>query len=158
MNTEELIEGLILLTRERVSGWSTGDSGEAAVYPEYPPLDLDSSKYPRATVEQTGYTPVAQDVEQKLYIGDALMKITVFGVNTQDCVKLAGDVHDAVTSHHDSDDSSGSPYFTSSWLESDGNIGELLTLESEQGDLRGQTGATRKQKSVNFTFRTITIK
>lgn len=149
MELKSLIEGHVLLLRENVNGWASASTGEDTVYPEYPPMDLDKSQYPRGAVDQIGHDPLTNDVEMDVFVGDVLVQITVFTVDASTCVELAGDAHQAIISHHDGTDSNGDPYFPNSSLQSDGGVGEMLEVKTD-------AGFTRFQKSIDFTFRTTT--
>lgn len=149
MRQDKLIEGIIKILRDNINKWAV-DDGTKQVKPEYPPVSLDKSMYPRASVDTIGHSPDVENVERDTVFGDVLLEVTVFSADQKMVYELVGDVHRAVLAEHDGDDpNTGDPYLPSWSFESFGGIGDTLQEDTSPG-------FTRSQKSVEFTFKGVT--
>lgn len=151
MQLKQLTFGLGLILRERVNGWATANSGTPHVYPDHPPLDLAQSSYPRATVDIIGHRTREQDVEQNVEIGEGLVDVTVYATNSREVVELLGASHQAIIDYYDGDNLNGEPYLPDWHYERTGQIGNLITEETEEN-------FTRYNKTMEFEFNTTTVK
>lgn len=151
MQTAQLIEGIIRILRDNVDGWSTED-GRPHVYPTHPPQDLDREEYPRATVDIIGNDVPVIDIEQKRTIEDAMVDVTVYGVDAKTATQLAGDAKSAILAHHDgtyTDDSGNTVQYLPEWsFVSPGAVSPIIDEGVDEG-------FTRYNRTVEFGFRTI---
>lgn len=154
MELAELIEGNIRILRDNVDGWSTVD-GQSHVYPQHPPTSLDSEDYPRATVDVIASETSDSDIEQKRFIEDVLVDVTVYAIDPLDVNQLLGDSKQAIVENHDS-----------TYTDSNGNVVEYLPnwsfvapgTVSPQLEEGGEEGLTRYNRTFEVDFRTINTK
>lgn len=151
MTAQELIEGTVKICRDNVSGWATDDGGTNHVWPEFPPLDLSQSEYPRGMVDVISSLPLDQDVEQKVHINEAVVQVTVFSTNTLEATSLADDVEQAMIDYHDQTDGSGNEYLPNWWLMEVNGVSDMLSVETDVDFMRFQ-------RSVDFTLQTYKTK
>lgn len=153
METAELIEGIIRILRDNVDGWSTED-GHPHVYPTHPPDGLDREDYPRATVDIIGNDTVLSDIEQKQFIEDALVDVTIYAVDSYEVNRLMGEAKQAIIENHDGtylNESGVEVEYLPHWsFQSPGVISPIL----EEGV---DEGLTRYNRTTEFGFRTITF-
>lgn len=151
MDLEGLTFGVGSILRDQVSGWATSDSGTPHVYPDHPPLDLAKSSYPRATVDTIGFNPTEEDIDKTVFVGDQLMDVTVYGINSQEVNALLGDSVQAIIDYHDADDANGDPYLDGFALQQFGITGPIFDEETDKG-------FTRYSKTQEVAFESITTK
>lgn len=143
---KDLVYGVGNILRENVSGWASSDSGTPHVYPDYPPLTLSRSSYPRATVDTIGRDPVAQSVEKDAFFADVMVEVTVYGVNSSEVVGLTTDVQQAIIDNHDGTDSNGSAYLSDWDFDQPTAMSSILQQKAEPG-------FTRYHKTATFVFK-----
>lgn len=148
MDQAQLIEGVIWILRENVDGWAVED-GTQQVVPTHPASDLNEDKYPRATVDIIASTPTHGDIENKQYVEDATVDVTVYALDSLEMNQLSGQSKQAVVSNHEGTDSDGNAYLPD-WA----FVGPGITSPTlETGD---HENLTRFQRTAEFEFRTIT--
>lgn len=146
---KDLVYGVGLILRENVNDWAQSDSGVPHVYPDYPPLSLSKSSYPRATVDTIGRDSIAQTVEKDAFFADVLVEVTVYGVNSSDVVGLTTEVQEAIIDHHDGTDSTGDPYLAEWDFDQPQSISQILQQKADPG-------FTRYHKTASYIFQGIT--
>jgi hypothetical protein len=149
MDVKELIFGVGLLLRERVSGWAQSSSGTSHVYPDHPPLGLSERSYPRATVDVIGNNPAEQDIEHEAEVNEPLVDVTVYATNSGDVHGKLGECHDAILTYHDDNDTSGDPYLSNWTYSRPGSVGPVIDEEAD-------AGFTRYNKTMEFEFTGVT--
>lgn len=150
MDLDGAIEGVGMILRDKVDGWATTQNGTPHVYPDHPPTDLAKSSYPRATVDTIGYNPTNKDIEVDVLVGDIILDITTYGVNSLEVNSLLADSAKAVKNHHDDIDSNGDPYLEGFKFQRFGPPGPIIDEETEPG-------FTRYNKTLQVEFETITF-
>lgn len=121
------------------------------MYPDHPPLELSKSAYPRATVDTIGHAIEDQDVEQDLEIGNVVVDVTAYGVNSGDVVALVSDNYQAIRDYHDKTAGDGSEYLPNwSYVES-GGVGPTLSDEPQEHAF------TRYSKTQEFEFQHVSV-
>lgn len=153
MDQKQLVFGIGSILRERTSGWATHTDGSGNdvpnVYPDHPPNDLSQSAYPRGTVDLIGHAPVGADIERNAFVGDVLMELTVYAVNSHEVAELMTDSIQAIIDYHDKDDTSGSAYLPDWSFQEIGMMNALEAVEQSEG-------FTRYAKSQEFQFQYVT--
>lgn len=151
METAELIEGVIRILRDNVSGWSTED-GHPHVYPTHPPTDLDRDQYPRATVDIIANDVSNSDIENKRFIEDVVIDVTVYAVDSLEANRLLGQAKQAIIENHDAtytDDNGNTVEYLPNWsFISPGAISPIIDEGVDEG-------FTRYNRTTEFGFRTI---
>lgn len=147
MEQAQLIEGVIWILRENVTGWAD-DNGTLQVVPTHPASDLNEDKYPRATVDIISTQLVHGDIENKQFVEDAVVDVTVYSLDALEMNQLCGDSKQAVVSNHEGTDSNGDEYLAD-WA----FVGPGITSSTlETGE---HENLTRFQRTAEFEFRTI---
>lgn len=151
MNTKNLIFGLGQILREQVDGWATSGSGTPHVYPDHPGLDLAKSEYPRATIDTIGFGEKEEDIEKEATVGDVLVDITVYSINSRELHEQLSDSLQAIVDYHDQTDSSGDLYLEDFALMRFGVPGPIIDEQTTRG-------FTRFNKTQEVELESVTVK
>lgn len=148
MEQAQLIEGVVWILRENVDGWAV-ESGTQQVVPTHPASDLNADKYPRATVDIIATETAHGDIENKQYVEDAVVDVTVYALDAFEMNQLSGVSKQAILSNHEGVDADGNEYLPDWAFIAPG----LTSPTLETGD---HENLTRFQRTAEFEFRTIT--
>lgn len=144
-----LIEGLVYLLRDEVSGWSTNsEHGVPNVWGKNVPESVEE-EFPRGTVDSFSGNDFELDVDMNVRLREVSVKFVVFAKSSGPVEDLIHSVGDAVEEHWDEDDPrDGEPYIGDwSLRESDG-FTELNESGEQEGDLR-------YSRSMDYIFETV---
>lgn len=148
MTTKSLIEGVIRILRDNVTGWATDGQGMKQVVPNHPSNELGQSMYPRATVDVVSNNPDVTNVTVDKFIEDVGVEITVYSTSDKEMNRLKDDCRQAIIDFHDSSDSNGSMYLPESYLQELGAIGPAFEDEET-------LNVTRYNRSFEVDFKTL---
>lgn len=147
---KRLMQGVVRLLRDNVSGWSTNSEyGVPNVWTKNPPTSVDD-EFPRAIVDiiSTSDTDLSVDLDIKLR--ESIVRVVVFSDSASDVVELTDSVDDAIPDHWDSTDSDGNPY-TGDWTFNSLD-GSAETNESGETE-----GALRYSRYKDYAFEAVRV-
>lgn len=147
-SNKRLIQGLVRLLRDNVSGWSTSsDHGVDNVWGKSMP-DSVKDEFPRGAVDIISGSDFELSVELSVRLREVTVKIVAFGEVANNVEDLIDDSEQAIIDHWDENDSNGNAY-VGDWVfrEVDG-----FTELNETGEIEGDF---RYSRSVDAIFEVV---
>jgi len=142
-DNQDLIEGLVTLLRENVSGWSTSSEyGVDNVWGKNQPSSV-SDEFPRGTVDIINGSDFELSIDNDTRLREVTVSIVVFGENPGPVEMLVDDSEDSIIDNWES--------YTKDWTfrEVDG-----FTPLTENND---ESGKLRMSRSVDMIFETVRL-
>lgn len=145
---KDLLEGLTILLRNEVDGWSVNEErGVLNVWPSNPP-DSSREEYPRCIVDMISGSDEELDIDLEASLREVTVKVAVFNKTNGEVEDLIEKSEQAIKDHWDSEGPNGNPYLGDwTYREVDG-----FTTMNEN---RGNEGDLRYNRSQDFIFETI---
>jgi hypothetical protein len=145
-----LIEGVVRLCRDNVSGWETNSEYNVPnVWPQSPPTDVDD-EFPRGVVDIISSEDTELSVDLDVKLREVILRVTVFAESSGDVYDLTNDVDTALPEHWDSLDGNGEQYCGDWTFNSLDGSAET----SESGETEGKL---RYARYKDFVFETIRV-
>jgi len=142
-DNQDLIEGLVTLLRENVSGWSTSsDYNVDNVWGKYQPSSVND-EFPRGSVDIITGSDFELSIDNDTRLREVTVSIVVFGENPGPVEGLTDDSEQSIIDNWES--------YTKDWTfrEVDG-----FTPLTENND---ESGKLRMSRSVDLIFETVRL-
>lgn len=140
---KDLIEGLVTLLRENVSGWSTSSEYNVDnVWGKYQPSSVND-EFPRGSVDIINGSDFELSIDNDTRLREVTVSIVVFGENPGPVENLVDDSEDSIIDNWES--------YTKDWTfrEVDG-----FTPLTENND---ESGKLRMSRSIDMLFETVRL-
>lgn len=150
-SNKRLLEGLVILLRSKVDGWSTNSEHNVNnVWSKDPPVSAED-EFPRGVVDIISGNDFDLSVELDAKLREVTVKVVAFAETSGEVEELIDLSEDAVGDHWDSSASEVSEWdtYTGDWSfrETDG-FTELVEEDGEEGHLR-------YNRSIDMIFETV---
>lgn len=137
----DLMEGLVNLLRQEVSGWSTNSEYNVDnVWTKSPPEDVDT-EFPRGAVDLVSGTDFDLSVELDVKLREVIVRVVVFGENAGEVETLIEDTESAVEDYWEN--------YTGDWTYR--NTDGFTPLNEDEG----VEGKLRYNRSIDLVFECI---
>lgn len=153
-SNQRLLEGLVLLLRDKVSGWSTNSEYNVDnVWSKNVP-DSAKDEFPRGSVDTISGDDTDLSVELDVSLREVSVRFVVFAETSDEAEDLINKVEDAVSEHWDSTANSTLDSWSTSTYTGDWSKRELdgQTPLSEDS---GSEGQLRYNRSKDIIFETV---
>lgn len=145
---KRLIQGVVRLCRDNVSGWATNDEYNVPnVWPQSPPNSVEE-EFPRAVVDVISSEDTELSVDLDIKLREVILRVVVFSDTSSDVYDLTDRVDDAIPEYWDALDSNGDPY-TGDWTFNSLD-GSAETNESGESE-----GKLRYSRYKDYVFETV---
>lgn len=153
-SNRRLLEGLTLLMRENISGWSNNSEYNVDnVWPNSVPTSAED-EFPRGVVDITSGEDFELSINLDVKLREVVVKVVVFAETSAEAEDLIDKTEDNISSEWDSNASSPKSSWTSDEYTGDWTFREIdgFTPLVEDGDVEGEL---RYNRSQDFVFETV---
>lgn len=135
-SNKRLIQGVVRLLRENVSGWSTNSEHSVDnVWGKSVPASVQD-EYPRGSVDIIAGNDFELSVELDVRLREVTVKVVAFGEVADNIEDLIDDSEQAIDNNWDGTDSNGNPYVGDWHLREFDGFTPLNETGESEGDLR----------------------
>lgn len=153
-SNRRLIEGLVLLLRDHVSGWSTSSEHNVAnVWGKNVPEEVDQ-EFPRGSVDIISGSDFDLSVELDVKLREVTVKVVAFGEESGAVEDLIEDSETAVEDHWDDTASSPKSDWTNDTYTGDWSFRETDGF-TELNESEGIEGKLRYNRSIDLVMETV---